>query len=314
MIKGCIWITGAHGFIGKHLAKTLAATGYRVSGLGHGSWSELQAIQWGVSHWINGDINSENLQLLQKVAGSPDVIYHLAGGSSVGVAIANPTEDFFKTVSSTIELLEWMRLNAPATRLVAISSAAVYGAGHESAISESDRQDPYSPYGFHKKMMEQLCHSYATTYGTKVVLARLFSVYGSLLQKQLLWDLCAKLSSGISTVTLEGTGGELRDWTDVRDVVRALCLIRELASDDVPIINVGTGKATSVRDVALMVLDAWPTNATIAFSGHSRSGDPFSLFSNSTRLQATGFQCEIPVEIGIRNYVKWYLSSNRIGV
>ncbi len=292
----------------------LASSGHKVSGLGHGSWPALQATESGVSQWINGDINSENLQLLQKVAGSPDVIYHLAGGSSVGVAIAKPREDFFRTVSSTIELLEWMRLKAPATRLVAISSAAVYGAGHKVAISECDVQEPYSPYGFHKKMMEQLCHSYAATYGIKVVSARLFSVYGSLLQKQLLWDLCTKLSLGISTVTLQGTGRELRDWTDVRDVVRALCLIRELASDTAPIINVGTGKATSVRDVALMVLDAWPTNATIAFSGHSRSGDPFSLFSNSTRLQATGFQCEIPVEIGIRNYVKWYLSSNRIGV
>jgi UDP-glucose 4-epimerase len=314
LIKECIWIAGAHGFIGKHLAKMLASSGHKVSGLGHGSWPALQAAESGVSQWINGDINSENLQLLQKVAGSPDVIYHLAGGSSVGVAIAKPREDFFRTVSSTIELLEWMRLNAPATRLVAISSAAVYGAGHEVAISESDAQVPYSPYGFHKKMMEQLCHSYATTYGTKVVLARLFSVYGSLLQKQLLWDLCAKLSSGISAVTLEGTGRELRDWTDVRDVVRALCLIRELASDEAPIINVGTGKATSVHDVALMVLDAWPTKATIAFSGHSRSGDPFSLVANSARLQTIGFEWAIPVEIGIRNYVKWYLSSNRIGV
>ena len=96
---------------------------------------------------------------------------------------------------------------------------------------------PFSAYGYHKLMMEQLCRCYATTYGTRVAVTRLFSVYGSFLQKQLLWDLCTKLASGTSTVELGGTGEELRDWTDVRDVVRALSLVKELASDAVPILN-----------------------------------------------------------------------------
>lgn len=308
-----IWITGAHGFIGKHLARTLAELGCQVSGLGHGSWPEQHAADWGVTRWINGEIHSGNLQLLQQLAGTPDVVYHLAGGSSVGGAIANPREDFFRTVCSTMELLEWLRLNAPNARLVVVSSAAVYGASHQSVISEDDLQVPYSPYGYHKLIMEQLCQSYAATYGTQVVVARLFSVYGSFLQKQLLWDLCVKLESGMSTVTLGGTGGELRDWTDVRDVARALCSVKELASDTVPILNVGTGKATSVHDVALIVLDAWPTKATITFNGNSRRGDPFSLVANNSRLQELGFEWTISVESGIYNYVEWYLSYVRRG-
>lgn len=313
MSTDSIWITGAHGFIGKHLARTLALSGHNVSGLGHGIWPEQQAATWGVTHWINGDILPGNLQLLQQVAGSPAVVYHLAGGSSVGGAIANPREDFFRTVGTTMELLEWLRLNAPSARLIVVSSAAVYGSGHMGGIAEDMAREPFSPYGYHKLIMEQLCRSFATTYGTRVVVARLFSVYGSFLQKQLLWDLCTKLATGLSTIELGGVGDELRDWTDVRDVARALSLVKELASDAAPIINVGTGRATSVREVASLVVDAWPTMANVVFSGKSRTGDPFSLVADGSRLQSLGFEWEISVENGIRDYVEWYLCEARSG-
>lgn len=307
MIAKSIWITGAHGFIGKHLARALASFGHNVSGLGHGIWPEQQAAAWGVARWINGDIHPGNLLLLQQIVGTPDIVYHLAGGSSVGASLANPREDFSRTVNTTMELLEWLRLNAPMTRLIVVSSAAVYGAGHSNNISEDQACVPFSPYGYHKLMMEQLCQSYAVSYGTLVVVTRLFSVYGSLLQKQLLWDLCTKLASGASTIELGGTGEELRDWAEVRDVARALSLVSECASDVAPIINIGTGRATSVHKVASLVIDAWPKEANILFSGKSRVGDPFSLVADDSRLRALGFNWEISIETGIRDYVEWYL-------
>ena len=79
-----------------------------------------------------------------------------------------------------------------------------------------------SPYGQHKLMMEQMCRSYAVTFGIRSTVARLFSVYGPYLRKQLLWDLCSRLRSGEQTLVLGGTGAEMRDWTDVRDVARFL--------------------------------------------------------------------------------------------
>lgn len=243
--------------------------------------------------------------------GAPDCVFHLAGGSSVGAAIASPLEDFARTVGTTAQLLDWVRLESPASRVVAVSSAAVYGAGHSGGIGEDRAQTPFSPYGYHKLMMEQLCRSYAASFGTRVAVARLFSVYGSFLQKQLLWDLCTKLASGAAEIGLGGTGEELRDWTDVRDVARALLLIRDLASEGVPVVNVGSGKATSVRDVAARVLAAWPTPAPVVFSGRSRAGDPFSLVADNTRLSALGFQWEIPVETGLADYVRWYLAQSR---
>ena len=87
---------------------------------------------------------------------------------------------------------------------------------------------PMSPYGQHKLMMEQLCRSYAMIFGLRSTVARLFSVYGPHLRKQLLWDICSRLERNGRTLVLGGTGAEIRDWTDVRDVARLLTKIGEL--------------------------------------------------------------------------------------
>jgi UDP-glucose 4-epimerase len=206
-----------------------------------------------------------------------------------------------------------MRLEARTARLVAISSAAVYGAGHAGPVSEDQAPLPFSPYGYHKLMMEDLCRSYAASYGLPAVVVRLFSVYGSGLKKQLLWDLCAKMASGPHQLELGGTGEELRDWTDVRDVVRALELTMDLGveANIMPVINVGTGQATSVREIAAQVLACWPTRPEVVFNGRSRPGDPFSLVADNSILRTMGFEWSIPVDKGIRDYVQWYLKYAR---
>ena len=103
--------------------------------------------------------------------------------------MANPREDFLRTVATTAELLEWLRQEAPRTRLAAVSSAAVHGTGHAGRIAESAPTRPLSPYGYHKLMMERLCRSYASSYGLPCLVLRLFSVDGPGLRKQLLLSL-----------------------------------------------------------------------------------------------------------------------------
>jgi UDP-glucose 4-epimerase len=261
-----------------------------------------------VSVWINGEISASNLMQMRQLSGAPDYVFHLAGGSSVGAAFASPHEDFTRTVVSTAELLEWLRQQAPAARIAAISSAAVYGAGHVGTIAEDAALTPFSPYGAHKLMMEDLCRSYAANFGMQVVLPRLFSVYGAELKKQLLWDLCGKFAAG-GAVELGGTGKELRDWTDVRDVVRALDQVAHLASDQAPVLNLATGVATPVCDIATEVARHWDGEGAaerVRFSGQSRPGDPFGLVANVDRMRAQGIECAIPVSRGIADYVAWY--------
>ena len=166
--------------------------GHYVHGIGHGAIEELDRERVGLRIWLNGEIDAANLNALAERSGLPSTIFHLAGGSSVGLSIAQPFEDFSRTVSSTARLLEWLRGSAPECRLIVASSAAVYGAEYSGPISEDAKPVPMSPYGHHKLMMEQLCRSYAVTFGLSSTVARLFSVYGPHLRKQLLWDICSR--------------------------------------------------------------------------------------------------------------------------
>jgi UDP-glucose 4-epimerase len=308
-----IWITGTRGFIGRHLAAWLSHGGHTVDGIGHGPWPKSEATAWGVQRWLNGSVHSGNLQQLVRDGGAPNYIFHLAGGSSVGAAIVSPYEDFMRTVATTAELLDWMRLEAPEARLVAVSSAAIYGPGNSGPIREDQAHAPFSPYGYHKLMMEHLCQSYAVSYGLPIVVVRLFSVYGTLLKKQLLWDICTKLTGGMRHLELGGTGEELRDWTEIRDVVRVLesAMSFPFGADVMPIVNGGSGLATTVSRIAALVMESWPTPANITFNGKSRPGDPFSLVADGAFLHRIGFAWNIPVDSGVRDYVRWYLQYAR---
>jgi len=311
---GVALVTGAHGFIGRHLCRVLHASGFTVLGLGHGLWPPREAAFWGVTHWINGEITASNLRSLTLDYAPPDAVFHLAGGSSVATALANPREDFSRTVATTVELLEWMRLEASQARLIAVSSAAVYGADHADLISEQALVNPYSSYGYHKYLMELLCRSYGKNHGIPCVISRLFSVYGSGLRKQLLWDLCSKLDVGISPLLLGGTGDECRDWIEVADVVNALLALQPLASPEMPIFNVGTGIGTTVREIAALVINAWhgsTEHEAVAFTGDSRPGDPFSLQADATKLASIGFQQQVSVKDGVKSYVQWFKSHGR---
>lgn len=306
--KKIIWITGGAGFLGRHLGQLINTNenSNHVYGLGHGSWTENEYVRWGFKYWINSDISIDILNKLSNLTGLPDIIFHLAGGASVGAAIDNPKIDFDRTVGASIEVLEWIRLNSPETRLVAVSSAAVYGSGYEAQICESSLANPYSVYGYNKFIMENLCKSYASSYGLRIVIPRIFSVYGPHLQKQLLWDLCNKISVGSKHIALAGSGQELRDWADVSDVTRALVGMVNLASRDVPILNIGTGIGTTVKDVVKRVIENWEINIDFSFNGQSRTGDPFSLIANPNLLFESGFKFFKTLDVGVSSYVKWF--------
>ena len=301
-----IWVTGARGFIGKNLSNYLAQTGEQVLGLGHGALPPEISSKFGISYWVNGEIEDSNLRQLLEKSGQPDVIYHLAGGSSVGLSIQAPAEDFRRSVSTTAALLEWIRGNVPDTKLVVSSTAAIYGNNHTDKILEDGCFIPYSPYGFHKRAAELLCESYAHNFGLKIAIVRLFSVYGPGLTKQLLWDLCHRLQKSPSILELHGTGNEIRDWLFVEDAVRVLIAATDKASCTPFIVNGGTGIGTCVRDVATTLCQAWGESPHIKFSGQQRSGDPFSLVADTQRLQTLGFIPKCKLAEGMAEYVRWF--------
>jgi UDP-glucose 4-epimerase len=309
-VTAIAWITGARGFLGRNLAQHLAASGKQVAGIGHGHWSRTDALAAGVSHWVNADIHTASLDLLQAEGGRPDVIYHLAGGSAVGPSFANPLEDFERTVHTTIRLLDWIRLRCADVPVVAVSSAAVYGAGHDGAIAEASSGTPYSPYGHHKAIMEALCRSYGQNFGLRAAIVRVFSAYGSGLRKQILWDFCNRLVASQDDLVLDGTGQERRDWIHASDVARLIELAgKALPSTDVPVLNGATGQGHTVVEFTQMVLKSWGSRQAVSFSGACRPGDPVCLVADVTRARALGFAPEVALDQGVQAYVDWFRQS-----
>lgn len=190
--------------------------------------------------------------------------------------------------------------------MIGVSSAAVYGSGHAGSIDEHVDCSPFSPYGYHKSMLEALFASYRDTYDLTLSVVRLFSVYGPGLEKQLLWDICQKLeNTSTSAILLHGTGQELRDWLHVKDACDLLWKVAT-SSETPEIINGGTGVATSIEQIAQLIIDAWGHHYEVSFTGIARKGDPLSLVADISKARALNFSPAINIQSGITEVVNWY--------
>ena len=299
-----IWITGAAGFIGTHLASFAKAKGAQNYGIGHGNPISSLA-QNSFDGWLNADIDSSNLRALQQQSGPPAVIYHLAGGSAVAPSIAAPAEDFQRTVLTSVRLFDWVRTLDNPPRVVCASSAAVYGSAHIKPIAEYDTIKPYSPYGFHKRMMELVAESFVQTFGLRVTIVRLFSIYGPGLRKQLLWDIARRLKSDNKFLQLGGSGNEVRDWLYVKDAVRLLWMAASGPTSGDDVVNGCTGEGTTVREIAEYVATCLGHSGSIEFSGNSRPGDPQYLVGNPARAKSIGFEPSYALGDGLSETAVW---------
>ncbi|MFZ2634521.1 MAG: NAD-dependent epimerase/dehydratase family protein [Desulfosalsimonadaceae bacterium] len=296
-------ITGAYGFIGRHTAKYFSSQGWFVSGIGHGAWVQEEWKQWGLSDWRTADVNLKNLITY---GGEPDVIIHCAGSGSVPFSMTHPVQDFQRTVQTTMDVLEFARLYSPASKIVIPSSAAVYGVVDQLPINEDAPQHPVSPYGFHKRISEELARSYALFFGIQTVVIRFFSVYGPGLRKQLLWDGCSKMLQG--EAVFFGTGDEDRDWVHVSDAARLLYLASGHAGDSCPAVNGASGKGVSVRQILEAIKAALGADIPIQFTGNPKGGDPAHYVANVDRIKQWGFEPEIDWREGVADYVRWFKS------
>jgi UDP-glucose 4-epimerase len=214
--------------------------------------------------------------------------------------MTHPAQDFRRSVDSTLAALDFVRLHAPECRIVLPSSAAVYGTAEQMPIGIGDPLRPESPYGAHKKIAEDLCRSYARTFGVRAAIVRLFSVYGVGLRKQLLWDACTKLTQG--EARFAGTGEELRDWLDVQDAATLLVTAADRASAECPIVNGGFGKAASVQTIVERLRHELGAAAEPIFSGTRRGGDPIGYEADITEALAWGWRPERSLADGLAAY------------
>ena len=311
--RGIAWVTGAAGFLGSHVANRLVQDGWTVCGIGHQSTHPDSLARSRIAGWRVSDVDQAGLSaLLDMSGGAPDLVFHAAGGASVGRSVDDPSEDRARTVDATAALLRCLCSAAPSAHLILPSSAAVYGEFGSVAVGEDHPRAPVSPYGEHKALCEDLCEAAHRETGLPVTVVRFFSLYGSGLRKQLLWDLCGQLNKLKGEVTLFGSGEESRDWMHVSDAAALISLLAG-APAGWRVLNGGTGVTTCVRDVAELVTTLMAGRGTLHFNHQRRPGDPAHLVADIGALTATGFRHNVSLPDGASEYVTWYRNVESAG-
>lgn len=299
-------VTGAFGAVGRYVASALAARGYFVIGLGHGTWSTTEQRSCGIAQWVEGDVSLSNLG---KLGTMPSLIVACAGGSSVGASVSEPYLDFQRTVNATVAILEFMRLHCSNAALVYPSSAAAYGVVEQLPIREDSPLCPSSPYGVHKKIAEEIIAEYSRFFGLKTIIVRLFSVYGEGFRKQLLWDACHRIAA--NETTFFGTGDETRDWIHAADAADLLVQAAGYAAPNCPVVNGAYGEPVTVRDILTQLFMLMNRGDRPQFSGEVRSGDPLHYHADTSKTMSWGWQPSINWQEGLRRYVSWFKAECR---
>ena len=298
-----VLVTGAYGFLGRYTSALFKRNGFRVIGLGHGHWDFERPQDYGIDQWIEAGVDFSALNMIEAKL---DCVVHCAGGSSVGYSVEYPLEDFERTVSSSIALLEYVRTNHPKARFIYPSSAAVYGNVPNVQIGEEYPTNPVSPYGYYKRIVEQLCLSYLKNYNLKCCIIRFFSIYGEGLKKQLLWDACKKISSCKDTqVQFFGSGAETRDWIHVTDAAGLIYSSYVNANVDL-IINGGGGQRVSNVDILQMLTRSFAEGIELDFIGQCKEGDPNHYWADISKAGQIGWEPRVSLESGVKKYVEWY--------
>jgi GDP-4-dehydro-6-deoxy-D-mannose reductase len=243
----------------------------------------------------------------------PDVVYHLAALSSVGRSWEDPAATMDENVSSAVNVLEALRLEAPSARTVWVSSCEVYGTSPQLPTDEDAPLRPANPYAVSKVAGDQLAGVYADAHGLEIIRARPFNhtgpgqrsifVVSSLARQAAACRLAGSDRIRIAT----GNPDTRRDFSDVRDVVRAYRLLAARARPGV--YNVSSGRSISTGDqVRLLAELLAPIEVEQAIDPtRVRAHEVMDLRGANERLRSeTGWQPEIPFRQTMSDSIDWW--------
>jgi UDP-glucose 4-epimerase len=276
-------VTGGAGYIGGHVVAALRRDGVPVRVLDDLSTGRAERVPVDVP-LVRGRVG-DPAALRSVLAGAAGVV-HLAALTSAPDSVRDPLAYYRANVSDTATLLAAMA-DAGVTRVLASSSAAVYGSAVGGALSEGDVPRPENPYGTTKWIGERLLGDVAAATGTASIALRFFNVVGAetpvladtrttaLLPRALAATSGAPITvHGLAHATPDGSA--VRDFVDVRDVADAhVAAVRRLASgwSGSAVYNVGTGTGCSVLE--LLALVERVTGRPVRWTpGPARPGDP----------------------------------------
>ena len=305
-----VLITGASGFVGRHLvAQLVHAGGSDIVGLSSQKRPPIEGGRLLVCDLRDADLTRRTLEHYQ-----PEIIYHLAGQSHIPRAFAAPAETLVSNAVGQINLLEGCRSAGIYPVIVSVSSAEIYGAVSPSQIPINEQQplNPNNPYASSKAAQDLYAGQYFASYGMKIVRVRPFNHVGpgqtdrfvvSSFARQI-----AEVEAGLADpVVLVGNLDPIRDFLDVRDVVRAYQLVAE-ESFAGQVFNISSGVGVRIQDVLDTLIAESTRDIEVRVDPERvRPVEVPEFRGDSSRLtELTGWQPEIPLAQTLREVLDYW--------
>ncbi len=297
-------ITGGAGFLGSALANHLVLLGHQVRVLDDLSTGDPQALMPEV-HFTRGDVNDRPKlwTLMQDV----DCVYHLAARVSVPESILYPREYNTVNVSGTVTLMEAMR-DVGVRRVVLISSGAVYGDQNVQPLRESAIPNPGSPYAVSKLAAEYYVRTIGALWKIETVGLRVFNAYGPgqhipPAHAPVIPNFLRQTQQN-GTLVVHGDGNQTRDYVYIDDVVNGMAAAATAPNINQWVINIGSGKETSINDLARLVIEVVGSRPEIIYNPHFGGGVSRMCADLTLAGQKLDYQPLVSLEMGLRQMVE----------
>ncbi|MHB8078595.1 MAG: NAD-dependent epimerase/dehydratase family protein [Candidatus Krumholzibacteriia bacterium] len=297
-----VLVTGAGGFIGRHLGAALDDLGARVRRL------DRRAPAAG-SAPAGAEILTRALgegPPLDDVVDGCDWIFHLAGNASPALSTREPERDFSDNVVATQRLADaWRRRGGGG--FVFASTALVYGEPQRPLLDETHPLRPGLPYAGGKLACEVLLESYARCWDLDLRRVRLFNTFGPGQRAYVLFDLLEKLRRDPRRLEILGTGAQRRAYNYVSDTVQALLCVGAHPAARGGVYNVGGDRPVTILELADLLIDAiCLPRPEVTCTGQSWPGDVATLVGDTSRLRGLGYAPAVGFDEGLRRMVAWH--------
>jgi GDP-4-dehydro-6-deoxy-D-mannose reductase len=299
-----VLVTGANGFVGRHLVKELAENGISVVGVGGHIGDAGKPAH--VDDYIVLDLNDAGAVDKIDFTGVDGVI-HLAGLAAVGPSFDKPLEYITTNVGIQINLFEAAIKQKSAPKFLVISSGSLYDAKASLPLTEKSPVVPESPYAVSKIGQEQMALHYGGR-GFECVVARPFNHIGpgqnpGFLVPDVAQQIIACEKSEQSEISV-GNLDARRDYTDVRDIARAYRLLLEKGKSG-EIYNICSGKSLSGHDIVDGLQKAAGSSAPLKQDPkRMRPSDNPDIYGDYSKLaEATGWKPEIALETTLKDVI-----------
>ena len=311
-----IFITGASGFTGKYLIKELLKhRGLEITAAFHSQNGEKELLEISPSLKLT-QMDLTNSFQVKKIFEDlkPDEIYHLAALSSAKQSFDNPEKVLTTNIASELNLLESLNKLKIDAKVIVVTSAEVYGIVEEKniPIDEDTPLNPTNPYAVSKIAQDYLALQYYLAYGSKIIRIRPFNHIGPGQSDKFVASAFAKkiaeIEKGKSNPVIKvGNLKSERDFTDVRDMVRAYILLMEKGKVG-DVYNIGSGRSYKIEEVLKMLLSFSKKNIEVKIDSNLlRPTDNPILRSNNSKMHSiTGWESEIPLEKTLQDILEYW--------